>query len=131
MGWGARDVHVVLSMMGTLRSQGRQMCYPERPSVKVRFMTPVRCFIPTLLVVLLAGALPAQTVVEPPKFNGSRSTASSSKAVSPTDPQRAGGRQNVTLPGALVGAAAFEAAREEGRIFIEERRLETHPPETD
>lgn len=78
-----------------------------------------------MLVALTASSTAAQTAAEPPRFNGSRTAASSEAASVSSDAQRATGQQARLQPGALIGAAMLEAAREEGRYFIEERRVET------
>ncbi|WP_298841721.1 hypothetical protein [uncultured Roseobacter sp.] len=85
-------------------------------------MTATRYLILSLLVTWMASSAPAQTPVEPPRFIGSRTTASSVAASVPSDAQRTTGQQSIVLPDALIGAAMLEAAREEGRYFIEERR---------
>lgn len=94
-------------------------------------MTPVRNLYLSSALAVFAGVAQAQTVQEPPRFDGSRSAASSARAVDPSDPQRAVQSQGGTLPRALVGEAALEAAREEGRYFIEERRQQAAEPDND
>ncbi|WP_298976681.1 hypothetical protein [uncultured Roseobacter sp.] len=88
-------------------------------------MTPTRHLFVSLLVVSMASAATAQTAVEPPRFNGSRTTASSEAASVPSDAQGAAGQQGRLPTNALIGAAMLEAAREKGRYFVEERRSET------
>lgn len=64
----------------------------------------------------------SQSTAEPPRFNGKRAVASSVEAIVPNDAQRLVDQENERLLNALTGAAMFEAAREEGRYFVEERR---------
>ncbi|WP_299961547.1 hypothetical protein [uncultured Roseobacter sp.] len=94
-------------------------------------MMSVRYFFCGFCAALLASVVQAQTVPEPPRFDGSRSTASSSRVINPADPQYGLQGQGGPLPRALIGAAALEAAREEGRHFIEERRQDAAQPEDD
>ncbi|WP_299776809.1 hypothetical protein [uncultured Roseobacter sp.] len=94
-------------------------------------MTRVKNLYLGLAAVLFAGVAQAQTVQEPPRFDGSRSAASSSSAVDSSDPQRAVQSQGGTLSRTLVGEAILEAAREEGRYFIEERRQQATQPGSD
>lgn len=94
-------------------------------------MKLTRYLIPLLLGAVVAGALPAQTLQEPPRFDGNRTTASSVEAVSPTDGQRTANPASDVLLNALIGSAIDEAAREEGRVFIEERRLDRTETEAD
>lgn len=87
--------------------------------------------ISVLSLLLLAAPALAQTSQDIPRFAGSNSSASSTAAEDPGDPQRSG---SVSLPGApqaslpvqnlpqaLIGEAALEAAREEGRRFVDRR----------
>ncbi|MDW3224440.1 MAG: hypothetical protein R8G34_16425 [Paracoccaceae bacterium] len=75
-----------------------------------------------LLIVSTSGMACAQTTVDPPRFKGDRAAASSVDAIVPNDAQRLVDQKNRTLLNALTGAAMFEAAREEGRYFVQERR---------
>lgn len=78
----------------------------------------------TMLVALASSPLFAQSAQDIPRFNGSKSEASSAGATKDrpqTQDIPAPGAERVLTPQALVGAAALEAAREEGRIFIDER----------
>lgn len=90
----------------------------------------MRC-ISILPLLLLAEAGIAQTAQDVPRFTGSSASASSASAIDSADPQRSA---PVVLPGApqaslpvqalpqaLIGEAALEAAREEGRRFVDRR----------
>lgn len=85
-------------------------------------MTLTRYAFSSLVVALMATAPLAQTVAEPPRFNGSRNTASSTQANVTSDPQHTENTQVQIPPNALVGAAVLEAAREEGRHFVQDRK---------
>ncbi|MFK7869767.1 MAG: hypothetical protein AB8B58_11055 [Roseobacter sp.] len=79
----------------------------------------------TMLAALVSGPLFAQTGQDVPRFAGTKSEASSSTVASdpPQTPDRLPSQGDRFLtPQALIGAAALEAAREEGRIFTNERR---------
>ena len=90
-----------------------------------------------LSVLSLATGVAAPSLAEAPRFAGSKSTASSSSVQAGQGLIRDGnaGAYNQEifgqpLPQALFGAAALEAAREEGRRYVE-RRYEAQPAADD
>ncbi|GFE49906.1 hypothetical protein So717_16590 [Roseobacter cerasinus] len=73
----------------------------------------------------------AQETSGPPRFDGHRNTASSSAVVGQVQSPAPGVTpQANALFQSLIGAAIDEAARTEGRLFVEERH-EPAPPTTD
>jgi hypothetical protein len=81
-----------------------------------------------LSVMSLAASVAAPSLAEAPRFAGSKSTASSASVQAGQGLIRDGnaGTYNQEifgqpLPQALFGAAALEAAREEGRRYVERR----------
>ena len=82
-----------------------------------------KTFILSLQLVLLGGMAFAQETKGPPRFEGSRATASSDRAGEETNSQNATGQVFLPSINALTNAAALEAASEEGRNFVKKRNL--------
>ncbi|WP_187428382.1 hypothetical protein [Roseobacter fucihabitans] len=89
-------------------------------------MSATRYFSLGLLIAFLATTVSAtaQTTAGPPQFIGNRTTASSAGASGPSEEQGGASQQDALLPHTLIGAAILEAAREEGRHFVQKRKLE-------
>ena len=75
-----------------------------------------------LFIVLVGGAAAAQTAVEVPRFNGSRTSASSAEVQTPSDDYPLVSPTNRELLNTLIEGAVTGAGREEDRNFAEKRR---------
>jgi hypothetical protein len=88
----------------------------------------MKTVVPLIVIAFIvsASSCAAQSVSEPPRFDGTRAGASSQRAEDPLDLQNSITAAQGGLVRQMVGEAALEAAREEGTRFIDARRDGTH-----